>query len=105
MPGIHPGRIEAPGLSSKVRKRIGNRLEEDLRLNGSVDALNAWRAGDARKVFRPGPRPLARIAEGSRLQRQTLTGLLEDLRNLREWEIKADSESDAEAFRALMRKS
>ena len=80
-------------------------MEEDLRLNESVDALNAWSAGDARRVFRPGPRPLARIAEGSRLQRQTLTGLLEDLRNFREGEIMADSESDAEAFRALMRKS
>ena len=78
LPGIRPEGLQTTGLSPKARKRIQSRLEDDLRLNESVDALNAWGSGDVKKVFQPGPRSLTCAAEGTRLQQQTLIGLLED---------------------------
>ena len=53
LPSIRAPSCTASGLSRKEEGRVARRMEEDLRLNESVDALNTWEDGKIGELFRP----------------------------------------------------
>ena len=80
------------GLSREVVGRVARRMEEDLRLNESVDALNTWEDGKIGELFRPRRKTLASVGEAGVRHRQILHGLLDDHRRFLRWEREDDSQ-------------